>query len=42
MYRKMKKFWIVVNTKLLMWYKKWKSENVLMLIDIKKYEKVKK
>jgi hypothetical protein len=31
-----------VNKKLLMWYKKWKNENILMLISIKKYEKVKK
>jgi hypothetical protein len=42
MYGKVKKFWIVVNKKLLMWYKKWKNKNILMLISIKKYEKVKK
>jgi len=42
MYRKVKKIWIVVNKKLLMWYKKWKSRNVLILIGIKKYEKIKK
>jgi len=42
MYRKVKKFWIVVNKKLLMWYKKWKSGNVLMLIGGEKYKKRKK
>jgi len=42
MYRKVKKFWIIVNKKLLMWYKKWKIGNVLMLIGGEKYKKMKK
>jgi hypothetical protein len=35
-------FYLNNNKKLLIWYKKWKSENVLMLIVIEKCEKVRK